>query len=741
MKLRPRRSAVLLLVALLCVAWPASRAQDDRRSSRPRTALVLSGGGARGAAHIGVLKVLEELAVPVDLVVGTSMGAVVGGLYASGLSPEEIETIFLGLDWKDVLTDQPPRQNISFRRKQDDNRALFQFELGVSRRGLTSPAGLVAGQKLGFYLSSLTLHTAGVDSFDALPLPFRAVATDLSNGEPVVLDHGSLADAIRASMAVPGAFTPVELEGRVLVDGGLVQNLPIAVALAAGAQRIIAVDVGSPLDELGTGASSVLGVAVQSVAVLTDQNVREQRALLRSGDLLVAPDLGDVESAEFARIGEAIALGEAEARSAVDELKRFAVTGDAFRRYLDRQRLDPGPGELPIHSVEVIGDSRVDPRVIRRRVRSRPGESLDLRTLQQDLQRIYQIGEFQQVSFNVIRADDGRNRLVIDARDKSWGPNYLRFGMALQADFEGQGDFTVLTDFTRTQVNRLGAEWKSILTLGDLDSVFTEFYQPLSYSGFLFVAPQLELSREQVEILGGKGQVTRARNDIAIERLDIGSQFRSYGELRLGYQRGKLDSEIQSGPGVETVKVELGAVRARLTLDRLDNANFPRRGNFGQLELLLSRDGLGATDDYDKLDLDWIQAKSIRRHTLIARLHYATSLETRLPYYDEFSLGGFLNLSGLRPGALRGNVLGHLTLAYYNQISTLPGPLGGGIYAGGALEAGNVWLDPGAIELGELRPAFLVFGGVDTLLGAVYLGYGIADSGDNSFYVFLGRPF
>ncbi|MFH1690458.1 MAG: patatin-like phospholipase family protein, partial [Candidatus Eisenbacteria bacterium] len=310
------RSRVLGLFPLLLfiIAIP-SPARADEHSSRPTVGLVLSGGGARGAAHAGVLEVLEELRIPVDCIAGTSMGSVVGGLYACGLSPQEIEANLRAIDWDDVFDDSPPRRHLPFRRKQVDQVALFGFELGLGRRGLEFPAGLVAGQKLGYLLEALTLRSADAANFDELPIPFRAVATDIDTGERVVMWKDNLADAMRASMAVPGAFTPVGRDGMTLVDGGLVCNLPVDLVRSMGADVIIAVDI-SPQTGASQETASAATILVQSLYLLMDQNAQQQGELLGTADVLVVPDLGDMNPADFRAVPSAIDAGEEGARLA-----------------------------------------------------------------------------------------------------------------------------------------------------------------------------------------------------------------------------------------------------------------------------------------------------------------------------------------------------------------------------------------------------------------------------------------
>ena len=301
---------------------------------RPRVGLVLSGGSAHGFAHVGVLKVLEELRVPVDVVAGTSMGSIVGGLYASGMSPAEMERLLLTTDWEDLLDDRPSRDRLSYRRKQDDVLNYVDLEMGLTRKGIAFPSGLIAGQKLGFLLKSLTLGTVGVASFDALPIPFRCVATDIATGEKVVLSDGSLAEAIRASMSIPAVFSPVPRGGRLLVDGGLVENLPVAEAEAMGAEVVVAVDVSS--DKFDPEKLKSFGGVLSRMVEPPDQAERLEGPSRAS--VVVAPQVADIPSMDFARAADLVARGEEAARALAKELSALSVPEEEYRAYRERVR-------------------------------------------------------------------------------------------------------------------------------------------------------------------------------------------------------------------------------------------------------------------------------------------------------------------------------------------------------------------------------------------------------------------
>jgi NTE family protein len=704
---------------------------------RPTVGLALSGGGARGGAHIGVLRVLEELRVPVDNIAGTSMGAIIGGLYCAGHSPDELDGIVRDIDWDLVFRDAPERKRMSFRRKVDDDLSLWPIEIGIGR-GPAGPSGLTTASRIEFFLRSLTLDTVGIPDFDALPVPFRAIAADLDTGDAVVLGKGELALALRASMSIPGAFTPVEIGGRMLVDGGIAMNLPVEVVQEMGVEVVIAVDVGTPPRGARKGMSPV-GVYVQTFGVLLEENVERSRARLDDGDVLIEPDLGEVRVGDFEEIARAIAAGEAAARAAAPELHRYSVSAGEYEQYLKRQRRggrDTAP--ITIDEVVVEGVTHTRPDVVQRRVRTAPGDTLDPEVLMHDLDRVSQAGEFESVGFRV-EEHDGDKRLVIQPREKSWGPGYLRFGSGLQTDFRGDNEFRLLAVYRRAHVNRLGAEWKTETSIGDPTAVFTELFQPLEATGFLFVAPSLLLGRDREEQFVNGQELEVLDTFSAVAGLDVGVQVRNYGELRLGVFGGDYDAEPRTETVFPGTERDLGFARLRATLDQVDSANFPTRGNRTQLDVELSRAALGADDEYDRLALESVQAWTWGRNTFVGAVEVGSDLDSDLPFYREFQLGGFLRLSGLEPGQLQGDVSALFTLADYWRL----GKLGqfGKLYAGAAVQAGNVWDTVDDFAFGELIYSGTLYFGVDTWLSPVYLGYGLAEDGARSAYMFMGRPF
>ena len=733
---RRHLSAICLLIA----AYAAGAAEPEE--ARARVGVVLSGGGARGLAHIGVLKVLEEQRVPIDAVAGTSMGAVIGGLYAAGMTPAEIETLVSTLDWYAAFRDSPPRSDLSFRRKQDDREFLVRFPLGVKGGKFRVPRGLIQGQRLAQILRRETVAVAGVDDFDRLPTPFRAVATDLETGELRVLAGGDLPRALRASLSAPGVFAPVELNGRLLVDGGLVENLPVDVARRMGVDVVIAVDVGfQPVGR--RELVSALAVSNQMLTIMMQRETARQRALLGQDDLLLQPELGNMLSLDFSDVAGTIAIGEQAARAQTARLAALGLGPAPWDAYLAaREARESTPP-----TVEFV---RTDPRSaqyderIRAKLAPVVGETLDAEAMDQRLSRLYGEGNFESLDYKVVEQD--RSGIEVSARRKSWGPNYLRFGLELQDDFEGRNSFNAGVRAVVTEVNRYGAEWQTDLRVGGSPRFQTEFYQPIGYASDWFIAPRLIVERRTFDIIEDDRRLAtyRVRNREA--GLDLGREFGSWGEWRAGVVRGKGRRQLQVGdpadPGLPPrVAFDRGEWVSRFEVDRLDSVYFPRDGEFLSLQWNGPRESLGADDDADRFSVDTMIARSRGRSTYV--LSAAGGARVSGPggaVQDFFPLGGLFNLSGLSPDSLTGPHFGIARAIYYRRVGRgQEGFLDVPTYVGASLELGNVWERRDDVSVDSARLNGSVFLGFDSFLGPIYLAAGFDEGGGRSFYLLLGR--
>jgi NTE family protein len=735
-------SILACAVASACATATAAGAEEGANpdARRPRIGLVLSGGGARGFAHIGVLKVLEELRVPVDCVAGTSMGAVVGGAYAAGIAPDEMERRVAKLAWDDLLIDDPGRLERPIGRREDDFVSLWDIELGYRDGAVQLPAGTTSGYKFELFLRDLITISGGVAiaNFDELPVPYRAVATNLETGAMRVFDRGDLARVMRASMSVPGAFAPVQIDGQLYVDGGLVRNLPVDVARAACADVVIAVNLGTPLakrDQLG----SVFAVALQSVNLMTELNVSESLTSLKETDVLISPDLTGISSADFARFAEAIEKGREAARSETGRLLALQLPEPEYRAWLaarESRRTAP----VPIAEIRVATDTtRVNPEVIKSELSTQPGDAFTSKSLDDDLKRLFGRGDFDQVDYSLVD-EDGKRAVVINATEKSWGPNYIKFGLGLYTDFQDGQRFNLLGSYRRTWLNRLGAEWRTDVQVGFTDRFITEFYQPLGFKYVGYVAPRIELQSQPVQFFFNNQLLGNYGVKYARAHLDVGYQDRLI-DVRLGPFAGRLKANPDFGVG-DLPKFDLfqAGLTGRVLLDQLDDTDFPRDGYLGLARAFSTQEAMGSEDQYTKADASVLVAKSLDRHTLNLGLSAGGVVSGDLPIYDPYILGGFQRLSGLQIGQLTGTQYMLGRLVYYYKYDRLPPQLGTGLYVGGSAEVGRMNGPTDPLLTNQYLGSFSVFWGADTILGPVYLAYGHSTSGYSSFYFLLGRP-
>jgi NTE family protein len=730
---------VSALLLALPMATPAIAAVDDPH--RPRIGLVLSGGGARGAAHVGVLKVIDEMRIPIDAIAGTSMGAVVGGLYASGMPVSEIDKLLRSVNWEDAFRDRPPREELGFRRKQDDREFLVRYAMGVTNKGFVLPRGLVQGQKLEQVLRRASLPVAAIQRFDSLPIPFRAVATDLETGEKVILDSGDLVTAMRASMSAPGVFAPAERDGRLLVDGGLTENLPVELARSLNVDVLIVVDVSFPLyssEEL----KSPLEITNQAFAILIQGRTRQQRALLGPNDIVIEPDLGRATSADFGRVLSSVRAGEAAARARAGSLQKLTLSPDDYLMYLATR--NPRDNSLPtIDFVRADARSMEYDPLVKATMSNLVGKALDADRVRNQLSSLYALDRFESIDYNLIE-ENGRSGLELDLRRKSWGPNYIRFGLNLEDNFEGTSRYNAALRFISTELNSLGGEWLTDIQIGDNPKFFTEFYQPLSLASRYFVAPQFDFEERSVFQLQENDVLAEYRVRSLQGGLDVGREIQNWGEVRLGMRRGTGRARVLIGdPALPSFEFDRGGYFARFSYDKLDSIFFPRHGQQFNFEWRGERDNIGADENLDAFELSWLVARSFDRHTLIFWMDAGTTADAELVQPQNFySLGGFLNLSGLPTGYLAGPHYGIARLIYQRRV----GRGGQGVldlpaYAGVSVEAGNTWLESSEASFGNTRKNASLFFGLDSPLGPVYLAAGYDEKGETAFYLFLGRTF
>jgi predicted acylesterase/phospholipase RssA len=761
-------------------------------------------------AHIGVLKVLEDLKIPIDCIAGTSMGAVVGGLYASGMSAHDIDRTMRSVDWQEAFRDTPPRRDLAFRRKQDDQNFLVRLPLGLKHAQILLPKGFIQGQKLQETLRQLTLPFDNRTDFDRLPTPLRVVATDLETGAAVLLDKGDLAIAMRASISAPGVFAPVDYQGRLLVDGGLAENLPIDVARAMHADILIVSDVSFPLQDRAR-LDTALTISNQMLAILVRKDSDRQKGTLTPQDILIEPALGTATQTDFAAGVGTIAQGEAAARAATLKLAALGVDDKTYGRYLARREARE-PGLPPIQFVRVDRESKRYEKTILAEMKPLVGRPLNRDEVGARITELYGLGNFESLDYSLVErvpaqapastaarasaapasaaptsaaptsaaagaaatdaatdaatggaagqgataspatdatgeAGDLRETgMEIRARRKSWGPNYVRFGLNLQDDFQGNSRYNAAARFVLTELNTLGAESLTDLQIGSDPRVFSEFYQPLDAQRTWFVAPSARVELRDLPIYRKNVEIADYRDREAEVDLDFGRNIGNWGEIRTGIHRTNGATRVRLGdPTLVEGNYNDGEFFFKFSYDQLDNVHFPRAGETFTVQWDADRTDLGSDFARDRVSANWQVARSLGRNTVLWWTSAGSTLEgnrrrTALPEF--YSLGGFFNLSGLAPTSLVGPNYAITRAIYFRKI----GHGGEGFfefpaYIGASLEVGNTWNRPGDISLGSAHKDGSIFLAFDTYLGPVYLGGGYDERGYSAFYLFLGRSF
>lgn len=728
----------LLIAARVGLAAPAAQKQDVPK--RLRIGLVLSGGGARGAAHVGVIKVLEELRVPVDFIAGTSMGSAVGGLYASGLNTKELETLFANFDWNAAFSDSPPRRELSFRRKNDDRTFLVKARIGLGDGGVKLPLGLVEGQNFITELRKLSHVTESVASFDNLPIPFRAMATDLETGKSVILDKGDLANAIRASIAIVPLFSPVEINGRLYVDGGYLKNIPVDVVQSMGVDRLIVVNIGTPLTKR-KDIKSVLDVFSQVGRLGGQYQDNRQLSQVGKDDVLVLPDLTGLSFVDFGKIPEIMKRGEDAARAMSKELSKYALSTEDYQAW--RNSLAKAP-ELPrVDAIEIQNGTRIADSVLTPFISQPVGSTLDPVRMQADLARLYGLGYFDCIDYHSeLRGE--KNIVVVDAPRKSWGPTYLKLGFKMAEDFKGHGDYGVMARYQRTELNALGAEFQVDGNVGLNSGVSAEFYQPvgkvprhLSYGAPYFLFANAGLQQNNQSILANQGSELPFRDQHSGIAAGGGRSLGNWGQFRLGMGWVKQSYRTPTIPDSE-VKYEQGEGSAEVSVDTMDDASFPKSGFLGKVQGRVTGSSLGAPAAASMAEVNLMGAVSSDRHTVRLKGLWSENFSGVSENSYLMRLGGFLNLGGYSQNSLVGTQKALTQVQYLYKLANLGGKA---FYGGVAGEWGSV-MDPTQ----EFNPNLSLFSatilaGLDTGIGPVYLGLSKAEGEFRSVYLYVGQAF
>ena len=732
----PRRIAhVLLSLPLLLTGLSAGAPADDpaKPAHRPRVGLALSGGSAFGLAHLGVLRWFAEHHIPIDYIAGTSMGGLVAGLYASGRSPQEVEEFVGAIDWHAALVPKLAYQNLSLRRKQDERDYPSQMEFGIKQRSVRLPSGVNAGHAVGLILSRFAAPWEDLSSFDDLPTPFRTVATDIRKGEEVVFDKGPLFDAVRATMSLPAVFSPVEWHGKLLVDGGLVNNIPVDLVRRMGADIVIAVALDVPEDP---GAyTSLLGVARKSMSVLITLN---ERRSLAQADLVLMPDLQGFDGGSYLEWKNLSQRGYEAAERKQAFLGPLAVAPDEYAAYADKRSRGKRPRQISPAFVEV--ETALPAKLkdaLQNALRASEHHPLDEDTLEAELNGLVGLGRVESARYGFIRKD-GQDGLRIETKERAYGPPFVRISTTLDGAPHrglqmGFGGRVNVLDFTGPL-----SEWRTDFNLGIQDRISTELYHRMAGSRWL-VAPSLFADSLRVPVYQRRTQLYEVAMRDFGGSFDIGYAFNSRDELRVGTAQSALRYSQTVGP---LVSGPLSGLRSEIYVKGVhegqDNPVIPTTGWLAEYSAHWVVSSPDSPKQYPLFDahLSWAHRLSGKYH-LITRTAGGTTVGDR-PLGFTFFLGGPSMLAAMNRQQIFGNHYyyggGYLLRSLNNQSLALFGRF----YAMASYEAGNAWSRQG-VPLPHHSGSLGLAG--STPIGVVFFGAAVGDRGDRQAFFLLGRFF
>ncbi|EGQ8162478.1 serine protease [Vibrio parahaemolyticus] len=755
-----------LWVSLFLIATPSvAQVKNEDTPTRPKVAVVLAGGGAKGAAHIGVLKALEEMHIPVDIITGTSMGAYVGGLYATGMSADEIESFIYSVDWNSGYRDRVDRSQRRVRDKEYEDRYQITTDLGLRIGEVRAPTGVVQGQNMLRVLRETTGNLGRFESFDELAIPYRSVATDILELDEVVIGNGYLVDAMMASMSVPGALPPYKLNGHMLVDGGVVNNMPVDVARAMGADVVIAVDISTDY-KTEDDFTGLFTVADQLSNYLVRRSTQQQVETLQEHDVYIRPNVGQMETVEFDKMPWAFQSGYDITKEMESKLAGLRLSNAEYQKYIDhkqevRKKLVYGDDRV-VDEIVIVNNTHYSDVLLTNRLELETGRKIETAEIEKAVENLYALDRFELITYHFEEVD-GSNLLVFDVNEKSWGPNYLNFRFFLEDDFDTDSQYGIGMSTNFTNLNSHGAEMALNVEMGTDKLIEAELYSPVLSSQEFFVAGKVAYSSEGRNLpVSDDDSSLSSVNDFLpvsytefVSEIAIGIQPTLWQELRLGGRYSSGSIELSTLASVGNLDFERRGLFANYRLDTLDDFAFPTRGLLVDLEYLVSHDTspeeIGQSKPKDivedtvyEIDARFKGAMSYQRHTLVGQAEYSfVQSKNSSITLDPRELGGFLHLSGIPRNSLIGQNLFFSSLVYrYKWFDNDFGLFEAPVYVGASLEHGGTWSD-NDLKLNEapLYNAASIFFGVDSPIGPIMLAYGRTEQDMEAVYLIVGTSF
>ncbi len=732
------RSAAALVCLLVLALIGAGAKGAQQAGNRPKIGIALQGGGAKGLAHIGVLQWFEDHHIPIDYIAGTSMGGLVGGLYATGYSPAEIKRIIEDIDWNEVLAGATPYQDLAFRRKEDLRAFPNGLELGLRHGRVEPPGGLNSGQTVRIIIDRSVLPYSDTRSFDTFPIPFRCVATDLVSGKPVVFKDGSLANALRATMSIPAAFAPVREDGKVYADGGLLNNLPTDIVKAMGADIVVGVHLTTgPVSP--TNVRSMFQVASGSTDAMINAN--EIRGM-EQADLLITVNLAGYTTLDFSRVQQIIPKGYEAAQSKSKVLEPFTLSDEEWHRYI-AQRESRRLKEVPKPQfVKVDGTTPELSKDIEKDLAPFIGKPINTSLLEKHITRAMGIGLFDSLSYSSTNRD-GQQGLLITAEEKDYAPPWLKPGFVIDGSDPNNVQFTFGGRLTFLDVGGYRSEIRTDFSIGATYLIGTEYYHPLTATSHWFIAPEVDASRSPLNLYTKNRFLAEYKLNRVDGGFDIGYSFDRFSELRFGYQAGYLKATRWIGsPLLPSVSGRTGKSRARYTMDRLDSPVIPRRGTALVADAGWLDANPGAKTGFlsAEMTLEAFQPVSGPGSLYVIAAGGSTFgyQRTGLP---QFSLGSPARLAAYGIGEFLTNQYIYGRIGYLHRMGQMPAFLGSGMYFDGHFELAKPYALPNVPNVpgvpGDVAAGVIM----ETILGPILVGGSVGASGHRKWFFQLGRVF
>jgi NTE family protein len=712
-----------------------SRSTPPAARKRLKIGVALEGGGALGLAHIGVLQWFEDHRIPVDYIAGTSMGGLVGGLYATGKSPAELKSIVEQQNWDIIIGGTTAYADLSYRRKEDARAFQSRLEFGL-KHGFSLPSGLNSGQGVSLLIDRETLAYAHTGSFDNFPIPFRCVATNLTTGDAVVFDHGSIAQALRSTMSIPGVFAPVREGQNIYVDGGLLGNLPTDVVRKMGADLVVAVHLSiAPADP--NQIQSLFSVLGRSVEVVIHEN--ELRGLA-GADLVINVDLRDYNSIQYDQARAIMEQGSRAAQQKSDVLAPFALNDEEWTAYLDQRNrrkktLIPTP-----EFVEVRGTNAQTSKALEVFLRPLIGKPVDQITMQDMLDRLTGIGKFDSVDY-WLSDENGKIGLFVAVHEKVYAPPSIQLGFVVDGSEPYNVTFTQAARLTLLDVVGYRSEWRTDGTFGNTYSISSELFRPFTPMSKWFFAPRASASDAAFYFF----QKTKPVSDYRYDRLnvggDLGYQFSRFTEFRFGYDTGYTNVRLLLGQsGFMSVTGRLGDSHITFRTDHTDDPTVPRRGYSADFKFHWYDAYPGnLSGGLPSLDgrFNFFQPISPNGSVFLSG-EGATTFGVINIGFPLYFLGGPLRLSAYGTNELYGEQYYLVRAGYIRQLFNLPPFVGKKVSLVSSYEFAKMYdfLDeshfPTDVEAGVVA---------ETMFGPLFVGGSVGDSGHQKWFFQLGHIF